>query len=483
MFKLTLKLRIYLSMVAIIAIAFIVTFGISIVNYNAQNTSFNEQNLYKKEEAVLNTILYYMVQHGEDLKSDSIAAFFSDKICELSDVHNVFIALFDLKGRYIISSGFDEMDSLNIPEQISYSVLKQLSTGNQRAVIDRDFKHEKYVLAYWYFSDYKGKPIGIANVAYEKSTQKQEELKDFLTELSKVYFILFFLAAGVAYLLSAYIARSLQTIAKKMREVRLGETNEPIVWESKDEIGDLVNEYNTMLTKLDDSVSKLSKSERESAWREMAQQVAHEIKNPLTPMRLRTQHLLKMWNEKPEDFGKKIELYTTGMIEQIDALSNIAGEFSNFAKMPKAILLPVNLVSLVEGVVELFKQDSTHVIRLRTYNITSEVLQLDKDQMIRALNNLITNAIQAFPPGTKGEIDIAVKGYKQQVIIRVQDNGLGISDEVKKKLFVPNFTTKSTGTGLGLSMVKNIMTQNKGSVECWSREGHGTSFFLFLRIE
>jgi two-component system nitrogen regulation sensor histidine kinase NtrY len=478
--QLTLKLRIYLSMMVIILIAFIVTFGISTANYNAQNELYNEQRLFKKEEAVINSMNYYMVQHQQTVHPDSVAEFFSDKICELSDVHDMFIALFNLKGRYIISSSFDKMDSLGIPEQINYSILKQLSTGNQRAVIDRDFRHEQYALAYWYFYDSKGKPIGITNVVYEKSLEKREEHEDFLKNLTKSYVILFLIAAGLAYLLSSYITRTLQTVTKKMREVHLGATNEPIEWNGNDEIGQLVNEYNNMLKKLDESASKLAKTERESAWREMAQQVAHEIKNPLTPMKLRTQQLLRSWKDQPNDFNQKLELYSKGMIEQIDALANIASEFSSFAKMPKAALLPVNLVDLVESVTSLYQQDSKTEIHLRKYNIQNEILLLDKDQIIRVLNNIITNALQAIPTDRKGKIDIAIRGYKKGIIVRIQDNGTGISEEVKQKLFVPNFTTKSTGSGLGLTMVKNIMLQNNGTVRCFSNEQQGTSFFLFF---
>lgn len=482
MFRLTLRLRIYLSMVAMILIAFLVTFVISIVNHNHQNELYNEQRLFKKEEAVVNSMSYYLNQNSSAVNTDSISEFFSDKICELSDVHDMFIALFSLKGRYLISSGFEQMDSLGVPEQINYSILKQLSTGNQRAVIDKDFKHEKYSLAYWYFNDPKGKPIGITNVVYEKSSEKQEELLDFLEELSKSYIILFLMAAALAYLLSSYITRSLQTITKRMHDVSLGETNEPIQWNSKDEIGQLVAEYNNMLEKLEASAKQLARTERESAWRDMAQQVAHEIKNPLTPMKLRTQQLLRSWDDRPEEFDKKLKSFGTTIIEQIDALSNIASEFSSFAKMPKPVLISLNIVELTESVVHLYQQDASHKVTFRSYGVKNEALLLDKDQTIRVLNNLITNAIQSIPDGVKGAINVSVRGCKTGIVIRVQDNGMGMSAEVKKMLFVPKFTTKTSGSGLGLTMVKNIMIQNGGSVECRSREGYGTSFFLFFPV-
>lgn len=197
-------------------------------------------------------------------------------------------------------------------------------------------------------------------------------------------------------------------------------------------------------------------------------------------MKLRTQQLLRSWKDQPTEFDKKLELFAKGMIEQIDALANIASEFSSFAKMPKPTLLPVNLIELIESVTSLYLQESKTEINLRKYNIQNETFLLDKDQIIRVLNNIITNAIQAIPNDRKGIIDIAVRGSKRGLIIRIQDNGTGISSEVKAKLFVPNFTTKSTGSGLGLTMVKNIMLQNNGTVRCFSNEQQGTSFFLFF---
>lgn len=236
-----------------------------------------------------------------------------------------------------------------------------------------------------------------------------------------------------------------------------------------------------MLKKLDESATKLAKTERESAWREMAKQVAHEIKNPLTPMKLTTQQLLRAWETQPAEFDQKLRRFGTGMIEQIEALANIANEFSNFAKMPKSIPVPINILTLTQSVVELYQEDVRNRVTFRSYNIPNQVFQLDKDQIIRALNNLITNALQSIPKEKMGQVDVVVRGYRDAVIIRVADNGTGISPDTKQKLFIPNFTTKSNGSGLGLAMVKNIMIQNHGSVECWSRLGYGTSFYLFFR--
>ncbi len=465
-------------MLAMILVSFAVTFAVSIYDHYEQNDHANELRLARMEDAIIASMDYFLNQKGGYMSTDSVVQNFSDKICELSDVHDVFIALFDLRGQYLISSNFVVMDSLSIPEQVNYSILKQLSTGNRRAVIDKDYSHEHYAVAYWYFYDASGKPILITNVVYEKSYDRLTDLQNFLREISQSYIVLFLLAALVAFFLSRSITKSLQTITRKIRDVKLGKHNEPIVWSGTDEIGTLVLEYNRMLSELENSAVKLAQTERESAWREMAQQVAHEIKNPLTPMKLRMQQLVKSWEDGDSTFDNRIRIFSESMIEQIDALTRIANEFSHFAKMPRPVLEELDIVKLTEKVVDLYRAKEGVQVSLRTYNVKNPMLLLDKDQTIRVLNNLITNAIQAIPEDRNGYVDVAIRGTNNGILLRLADNGIGISEESGRKIFNPSFTTKSTGTGLGLAMVKNIVTQSGGRVFFWSKKERGASFYI-----
>lgn len=467
-------------MMAVILISFAVTFGITIYDEYEQHERYNDQRFLRKEEAVRESMDYVLATRGNGISQDSIIAAFSDKICELAEVHDLFIAIFDLRGDYKLSSNFELMDSLGIPETVNYSILKQLSTGNTRAFTDKSFGGGQYVLAYWYFNDLKGKPLLVTNVVYEKSYDRLSQINQFLSELAQSYILVFLLAAIVAYLLSRYITRSLATITKRIQRVELGKYNEPIEWKEKDEIGALVQQYNRMLHELEQSAEKLARSERESAWREMAQQVAHEIKNPLTPMKLRMQQLVKTWEDKPENFDVRLKAFSASMIEQIDALTRIANEFSHFAKMPKPNVEPIDICRLTQSVVELYAEKENTVVIFRTTAAEDKVLMLDKDQTIRILNNLITNAIQAVPSEKKAIIDVCVRGTKNGVLIRVNDNGTGISDEQRSKIFVPNFTTKSTGTGLGLAMVRSMVDHVGGDVFFRSKRGKGASFFVFF---
>jgi two-component system, NtrC family, nitrogen regulation sensor histidine kinase NtrY len=349
-------------------------------------------------------------------------------------------------------------------------------------VIDKSISTEQFTLAYWYFKDLAGKPIAITNVGYQSRDDESAGLMDFLSELMQSYILLFLLASLAAYLLSTYITRSLQTIQERLQNVQFGQRNDPILWESQDEIGSLVNEYNRMLGELEISANKLAQQERESAWREMAKQVAHEIKNPLTPMKLRVQHLERTRNDDPTHFDDKLKQFCVSMTEQIDTLTRIADEFSLFAKMPKPVLEKVDLFDLAQDVINLYLDNGRAEITFRPFPECAHYVLADKNHVIRALNNLIMNAIQAFPERTSGKIEVAIRPCGTSLFVRVSDNGPGIPAEQFRSIFSPNFTTKSTGTGLGLSMVKNMIESAGGKVWFRSRINRGASFYFSLPV-
>jgi nitrogen fixation/metabolism regulation signal transduction histidine kinase len=251
----------------------------------------------------------------------------------------------------------------------------------------------------------------------------------------------------------------------------LGKEQTPILYKGDDEIGVLVREYNTKLLELQESSEKLARTEREMAWREMAKQVAHEIKNPLTPMKLRIQHFQRSFDPNADDADDRIAQFSDSLIEQIDALTNIANAFSNFAKMPKSQFEKVDLVRIVRSVVDTFSAEE-HVTINAEIAVDHAYIMADKELMLRVFNNLIKNAIQAIPMNNAGLIEIQLKEEDKKVVIAVRDNGMGISEEMKDKIFVPNFTTKSTGTGLGLAMVKQIIESHDGQISFESEPGN-----------
>jgi nitrogen fixation/metabolism regulation signal transduction histidine kinase len=235
-----------------------------------------------------------------------------------------------------------------------------------------------------------------------------------------------------------------------------------------------------MVEELQNSADRLAKSERESAWREMAKQVAHEIKNPLTPMKLTVQHLQRAWLDKSPHLDQMVERVSQTLIEQIETLSSIATAFSDFAKMPKVENVKLNLANILQTIVNLYSE--TENIQIN-YNVTGHkdlFVNADKDQLLSIFSNLIKNAIQSIPIERPGRIEIGVETMADQYIVSIKDNGTGISPEQVEKIFVPNFTTKTGGTGLGLAMVKNMVESMEGAVWFETIEGEGAIFFVKL---
>ena len=247
-----------------------------------------------------------------------------------------------------------------------------------------------------------------------------------------------------------------------------------------DEIGSLVSEYNRMILELSKSAELLAKSERESAWREMAKQVAHEIKNPLTPMKLSVQHLKRIWKDDAPDGDQKMERLTQTIIEQIDTLSSIATEFSNFAKMPKANLERVDVQQTLLNIIDLFNDSNDIEILFHNQTIENRIVLADKEQLLRVFNNIMKNAIQSIPKERKGIIEIDLKLENDSYTISIKDNGGGIASDVLDKIFVPNFTTKTGGMGLGLAMVKSIVEEFNGKIWFETKSDEGTIFYVSL---
>ncbi len=326
--------------------------------------------------------------------------------------------------------------------------------------------------------------VGGVTISFYKNNVAnwQQSLDGFIGALINVYAFLLLATGVLAISVANYITQPIVRLGEKLKSLQLGK-NEPINWQSQDEIGDLIAEYNRMITKLEESTTKLKRSERESAWREMAKQVAHEIKNPLTPMKLSIQHLQRAIQANPKEAEVMTRRVSGTLIEQIDGLARIATEFSNFAKMPKPENQTFVLNEVIKSVFDLFAANPAHDVELKL-KLPDEKLNVfaDKDHIIRVLNNLLTNASQAIPDDRQGRIRVALVANGKHASVQVQDNGSGIPADMQERVFQPNFTTKSSGTGLGLAMSKNIVEAAGGRIYFTSQEREGTTFFVELPI-
>jgi two-component system nitrogen regulation sensor histidine kinase NtrY len=338
----------------------------------------------------------------------------------------------------------------------------------------------KYISAYAPITDKNGNVKAYLSLPYfEKQNELNKEVSGFLSALLNIYVFLLAIAVFVTVVISSRITKPLLLIQEKMSRVRLGSINEKIAYQKNDEIGQLVHEYNRMLEELASSADKLAKSERESAWREMAKQVAHEIKNPLTPMKLSVQHLQRNLQHKEEKDREFVNRISETLIQQIDTLSAIATSFSDFAKMPQAQPEKLDLLQIITPIADLYREIPGLEIKL---SISKEphFVFADKDHLNRIFSNVLRNALQAIPEERKGKIAIDIKNTVNDILIEISDNGVGIPDDKKDKIFIPNFTTKSSGTGLGLAMVKNLVEQSGGKVWFTTEVNSGSTFYIDL---
>jgi nitrogen fixation/metabolism regulation signal transduction histidine kinase len=336
-----------------------------------------------------------------------------------------------------------------------------------------------------YADFYNGDYLQIGYIAVPQFFSQNEirtEIESFLAVIIHIYLIIIVLAVLLSLFIGKQLSAPLIMLENKLKEMRLGRRNEKIDYALNDEIGQLVLQYNRTVDELEQSAKLLAQSERESAWKSMARQVAHEINNPLTPMKLTIQQLQRTKKMNDERFDDYFEKSTIMLVEQIDNLSRIAGTFSNFARMPEANFEKVDVVARLRSVVQLFANNNEK-IKIQYNGLEKKVfVYADPEQLVQVLNNLLKNAIQAIPDEKNGIVSINLKTQRNQVLISIRDNGTGIHEEIKDKLFAPNFTTKNTGMGLGLAIAKNIVELSGGTISFETELKKGTTFTIVLPL-
>jgi signal transduction histidine kinase len=476
-FSVTLRGRIQLQLLLVLLFSFF------ILGYGSIS-SFNEQFKRQSINEVINKTRAILIEVEEKLSNERNLKNFSNEYLNylLSRLANTFssdINIFDKSGNLVASSKIQlyqqKLTSTKINTEAYFYLANQEKT---------EYLHEerignlKYLSSYVPLRNKQNKILGYLNLPYfSKQSQLENEISSFIISLINIYLVLFALSIFTSLVISNRITYPLVLLREKISGIKLGKSNELIVWEGKDEIANLVNEYNRMVVELMNSAEQLAKSEREGAWKEMAKQVAHEIKNPLTPMKLSVQLLERSWNDQHPDFENKLKRFTQTLIEQIDTLSGIATEFSNFAKMPTPIFDDINIKEIINASVNLFK-DTPNIVFKTELPEGAVFIRGDKDYLLRIINNLIKNSIQAIPTERAGRIEVVVTKSPELIIIKIADNGKGIEEEYKTRIFNPNFTTKSTGTGLGLAMVKNMVEIMSGTINFKSEVNAGTDFYI-----
>ena len=340
----------------------------------------------------------------------------------------------------------------------------------------------EYNSSYFPIYDKKGNIHSIINIPFfDNNMSNNSNISNFIITYLNIFLVLMGISAFIVILMTRRTIKPLEMIQDKMQKINLGGKNEIIEWKSKDEIGDLIEIYNKLIKELEISANKLMRSERETAWREMARQVAHEIKNPLTPMKLNIQFLQMAWDEKNPDIDRKLRETTKSILEQIDILSNIATAFSDYAKLPKKNIETFNLKEVIVNTINLYDNNDNIKIDIIEENESDYVINSDKNNLSIVFGNILKNAIQAIGKKENGRIEFRIADNGGKYKIEISDNGCGIGEEEKKKIFMPNFTTKSSGMGVGLSIVYDILETLGGEIRFESEVGKGTTFFVEIK--
>lgn len=478
----SLRTRIFFAMILITFISSILIAGVSIIHFQFENQKYHQEKLISKENQIKQHIQYVLEITPHPLTTFNIPSIFREKIFEISDIHNIEIDIYDFKGRLLITSNAPMIKGLisrNIPEYI----IDKLKVAEEGRYVDlAETSGDTYRFSYSYLMDYiENKPIGIIRLPYkDDDSYYKNEIEKFLTIFGLVYLGMFVISIWIAYYLSRYITKSLETISNRLDRTSLTEKNKKLdMVTNSSEIDRLIQSYNNMIDELEESANKLAQSEREGAWREMAKQVAHEIKNPLTPMRLTVQSFQRKFDPQDPTVGQKLSDFSKTMIQQIDTMSAVASAFSNFASMPAQQNETLDVVHIVHLSLDIFNEEY-----IQFQSETDEIItKIDRTQLIRIITNLVKNAIQALPEEQEEKsVVVTVRRKEDQAIITVADNGKGIAKDDFERVFEPKFTTKTSGMGLGLAIIKNIIENYNGTITFESELNQGTTFTVMLPI-
>jgi len=470
--RLNLSQRIFAAMFLVLLFTSVSIIFITTYNFREQNRIFAEDLLKAKEKQVIAAIDYELDRYPNLATDQNIYDVLENVILGISDVHKTDINVFDVRGNLMLTTESADIPARVLPDR----VLDSLSRNLEYLEIPVDVgKGKTYLATYQYINNYKGEPVAIVNLPYKSDDSLFEDNMNTLLRRFGGLLVLVLIVGGfLSWFMAKQITRKIGLIAGKIKQTDVVIHNKPIDYQQKDELKPLVDSYNEMLEKLNHQSNLLAITEREEAWREVAKQVAHEIKNPLTPMRMMIQNYVRKYSPEDPESKEKLNDLSETLVTQIDTMSAIAEAFSDFARMPLRKDEEIDVVDTIDTALEIFPE--------KTIKFDSTVKELkihfDKIYLIRIVTNLVKNAIQAVPLERKPEIHVNLQKMKDLVVIRVSDNGVGIAPHIGDKIFEPKFTTTTGGMGLGLAMVKKIVEDYNGNIRYQSEEGRGTEFII-----
>jgi signal transduction histidine kinase len=437
----------------------------------------------KAENISNNTNIFYALQNF--INNNSGPEELASQLSQVAQYADLDINLYNTDGRLMATSHPSIYENNLVSEYINSRALAVIREQKFNSLIlDESIGSLSYKATYASIRSFMdGSLIAILSIPFfESRNELNMQVIQVFTNVINIFTIVFIIFLFISYFASKWLTFPLNLITQKIRRTSLSDYNEPLSWNSDDEIGMLVNEYNRMLLNLEESKKALARSEKETAWREMAKQVAHEIKNPLTPMKLTLQHLRRMIQNENKDMFDLVDKRIHTLLHHIDTLSDIAESFSAFAQMPLPETEKFEVSSLLKKTANLYYSSEKGSIQADLQN-GNYFVEGDEQWIGRAFSNLIINGFQAVPPERDAEISVKLQQTgNQKICIEISDNGTGIQEDIRDKIFVPNFSTKYAGSGIGLAIAKRAIEHAGGKIWFETESGKGTSFFIELPV-
>jgi two-component system, NtrC family, nitrogen regulation sensor histidine kinase NtrY len=482
----SIRMQIHSTIIMISLLSFVVIGAATILFFINRYERNNQERLTRATQIMINQ----MQKRMEDRKLDSnmfagqgTSADLEKLMEDISEIHGTDVNLYDTLGNLRVTSKPLIYNKGVLSDKMNPEAYYSLHIQNAvQTVKNERMGKVNYLSVYNPIRTTKGQVFAYLNVpSYSAQGELKQEISNFLVTLINLNAFIFLVAGAISLFITNRITYSFTLIGHKMREINLRKVNQEIEWKRRDEIGELVKEYNKMVQKLDESAEALAKSEREGAWRQMARQVAHEIKNPLTPMKLSIQYLQKAIDNNSPNVKEMTSNVAKTLVEQIDHLSKIASDFSQFANIGNPRKEVFDLHELLYSLSSLY--EATDNLDFSWHPLDQRVLLFaDKTQLNRLFTNLLQNALEAASGRDRKSIHITEHLNGEYITVSVSDNGEGIPEQTRSKIFTPNFTTKTSGTGLGLAMSKSIVENAEGDIWFETEEGVGTTFYVKIPL-
>ena len=470
-----LRNRVFIGFLTIAILSVVTSAALSFVILRDNAKMQSKTDMQNKSQALMAS-LDYALSHSQ-VHTYDIPKVLENEIYEIADINKHDIVIYDLKGKYLLSNKEPNLvDQKIMPAKVLQEIRKNGKQYDDKSYDDK--LGASIVSSYMVLKNNMLENIAyIYFPYYHNESAYMDVFKHYFTYIIGVNILIILFSIWLSWIISNNLTEAIIRFTSMISRINLFDKNlRPIKYYKNDELNALVKAYNKMIAEIADQRERLSYIEKQSAWQEMAKQVAHEVKNPLTPMKLMMQNFERKFDPNDPKITDKVKNLSEVVIGQIDVITRVASAFSQFAQLPQKNDEEISLNKEIRNALTIFSDENIFVHA----NQDNILMKIDKDYLTRIITNLVTNASQAKSDGRKSVINVDLEKIEKRIRITVNDNGVGISQNKLEKIFDPNFTSKNSGMGIGLTMVKRMVEDYNGTISVSSEEDKGASFIISM---